>query len=340
MPRVAIVILNWNGQHFLKEYLPSLLAHTPPELAKIIVADNASSDDSVAFLKRNYPSVGLIVLERNFGFAEGYNKALAQVEAENYLLLNTDIEVKNPWLELLLNELDEHPDVAACMPVIRSLKEPNKFEYAGAAGGYIDKYGYPFCRGRIWNVCETDEGQYNSRREVFWATGACLLIRANLFHKVGRFDPDFFAHMEEIDLCWRLKQQGYKISVIPSSQVYHLGGGTLKNSSPFKLYLNFRNNRYLLYKNLSDNQLKKTLRVRYVLDFAAFMKFVLFGQLAYARALWKADREFWKNLPVLKEKRKKLAPSKEFPETTYPKSVLFQYFLRRKKKFLDLHFGQ
>jgi hypothetical protein len=270
---IAVVILNWNGRKYLEQFLPPLVQHSRDE-AEIIVADNASSDDSVAFLREHYPSIRIISNPSNEGFSRGYNLALKQVEADYYVLLNSDIEVTPNWIRPVIDLMEKDRSVAACQPKILSFYERTKFEYAGAAGGFIDKYGYPFCRGRIFQSLEEDNGQYNDAIEIFWATGACMFVRADLFHQSGGLDEDFFAHMEEIDLCWRLKNEGYRIMYCPDSTVYHIGGGTLPKISWRKTYFNFRNNFYLLYKNLPDNLVNEVFAKRLVLDGIAAMKFL------------------------------------------------------------------
>ncbi len=252
MKQAAVVILNWNGKKFLEEFLPSVIKYSS-DAADIIVADNASEDDSVDFLKKNFPQVKIILNEQNYGFAEGYNKALSKVEAKYYILLNSDIEVSKDWIEPVISCMEKDEKIGACQPKIRSLHEPEMFEYAGASGGFIDKLGYPFCRGRLFHTLEKDNGQYDDKKEVFWATGACLFVRSDLYNKLGGLDSDFFAHMEEIDYCWRLKNYGYKVYVCPESIVYHVGGGTLPKAPYCKTYLNFRNNLTLLYKNLPSD---------------------------------------------------------------------------------------
>ena len=250
--KTAVVILNWNTEGFLKEFLPGLLHSVKNvEGAEVIVADNASTDGSMTVMKEFFPSVRTIVLEKNFGFTGGYNKAFDQIDSEYFLLINSDIEVTDGWLEPLVQWMDTHPECGACAPKLHSWQEREKFEYAGAAGGYIDRFGYPFCRGRVMKRLETDRGQYDSPADVFWATGACLMVRSSLYRKLGGLDERFFAHMEEIDLCWRMQLEGYKITVVPQSVVYHVGGGTLPASSPFKLFLNYRNNLMMLENNLA-----------------------------------------------------------------------------------------
>ena len=250
--KTAVVILNWNTEGFLREFLPGLLRSVENvEGAEVIVADNASTDGSIKVMQEEFPQVRTIVLEKNFGFTGGYNKAFEQIDSDLFVLINSDIEVTDGWLEPLVRWMQEHPECGACAPKLHSWQEREKFEYAGAAGGCLDLYGYPFCRGRILKTLETDHGQYDSPADVFWATGACLMVRSSLYRELGGLDDRFFAHMEEIDLCWRMQLAGYKVTVVPESMVYHVGGGTLPATSPFKLYLNFRNNLMMLENNLS-----------------------------------------------------------------------------------------
>ena len=250
--KTAVVILNWNTEGFLKEFLPGLLHSVEKvEGAEVIVADNASTDSSLKVMQDLFPQVRTIALDRNYGFTGGYNKTFEQIESEYFVLINSDIEVTEDWLGPLVDWMDTHPECGACAPKLHSWQEREKFEYAGAAGGYIDRYGYPFCRGRVLKRLETDNGQYDEARDVFWATGACLMVRSSLYRKLGGLDDRFFAHMEEIDLCWRMQLEGYKVTVVPQSIVYHVGGGTLPATSPFKLYLNFRNNLLMLENNLA-----------------------------------------------------------------------------------------
>ena len=292
MKKVSVVILNWNGVGMLQKFLPSVLAHSKGEEVEICVVDNASTDGSVAYLEENFPSVRLIVLDKNYGFAEGYNRSLQQIEAEYVVLLNSDVEVTPHWLEPLVDYMDAHPKVAACQPKIRSERNKEYFEYAGAAGGYLDKYGYPFCRGRIFDVVEKDEGQYDTIQPIFWATGAALFIRLKDYKDVGGLDGRFFAHMEEIDLCWRLRSRGWEIVCIPQSMVYHVGAATLKKENPRKTFLNFRNNLLMLYKNLSEKDLKHVMFVRGVLDGVAAFFFLLKGDRQNAYAVIQARKEF------------------------------------------------
>jgi len=261
---VAVVILNWNGKKFLEKFLPSVVSNSGD--AEIIMADNNSSDDSISFMAINYPNIRIIKNSENGGFAKGYNDALKQIKSDYYILLNSDIEVTPNWIDPLFDLMENDSMIAACQPKLRSYYQQDEFEYAGAAGGFIDKWGYPFCRGRIFGHLEKDEAQYENVEEVFWATGAAMFVRAKYFWEVGGLDEDFFAHMEEIDLCWRLKNKGYKIMVHPQSVVFHVGGGTLPKNSPTKTYLNFRNNFYLLYKNLPKKRFKRVFIFRLIWD--------------------------------------------------------------------------
>ena len=329
---LAIVILNYNGRKHLEEFLPSVLQYSSSY--PIIVADNASTDDSVTFLQAAYPSVKLLLNSKNEGFAGGYNTALAQVKAKYFLLLNSDVEVTAHWLEPMLKLMESDENIAACQPKIRSYRQKELFEYAGAAGGMIDYLGYPFCRGRIFDSCETDTSQYNDSREVFWATGACMLVRAKVFQELGGFDADFFAHMEEIDLCWRMKNAGYTIFYCAESTVSHLGGGTLQKSNPFKTYLNYRNGLALLAKNLPSNQLVSTIFSRLVLDGVSGVKLFLGGNFGDVWAIIKAHFAFYAWLPALLKKRK-IIQAKEVSHI-YQKSIVWQYFAKGKKKFSEL----
>ena len=329
----AVVILNWNGRKYLEQFLPLLIRYSNGE-AEIIVADNASNDDSISFLESNFPSVRIIRNYANEGFARGYNLALKQVEADYYILLNSDIEVTPDWIRPVIDMMEKDPSIAACQPKIRSYLDRSKFEYAGAAGGFIDKYGYPFCRGRLFQSLEEDLGQYDDATEIFWATGACMFVRADLFHQAGGLDEDFFAHMEEIDLCWRLKNLGYKIMYCPQSVVYHIGGGTLPKISWRKTYFNFRNNFYLLYKNLPDNLVMEVFAKRFILDGIAALKFLFTAGFKDFWAIYKAHTSFYSTLSKTKAKRKLLRH--EPLHQVYRKNIVFEYYLRRKKKFTEL----
>ena len=290
MKRTAVVILNYNGEEMLRRFLPSVVEYTPG--ADIIVADNASTDGSVALVKEKFPTVGLIILDRNYGFADGYNKALESVVADYVLLLNSDVEVTPGWLEPLVAALDADESVVACQPKVLDFKRKTHFEYAGAAGGFIDRYGYPFCRGRIFDTVEEDCNQYDTACDIFWATGAALLVRTAAFRAVGGLDGSFFAHMEEIDLCWRLRARGHRIMCVPGSKVYHVGGATLSAGNPKKTYLNFRNNLLMLYKNLPADELRCVMRVRCLLDYVAALKFAVTGEWSHCKALFRARRDF------------------------------------------------
>ena len=332
MTETAVVILNFNGITFLEKYLPTVLQHSGK--TEIIVADNASTDNSVDFMKTHYPQVRLLVNTENAGFAGGYNWALKQIQAEFYVLLNSDIEVTAGWLTPLLELMRSDKQIAACQPKIRSALRKDYFEYAGASGGYIDKLGYPFCRGRLFETVEKDTGQYDDAREVFWATGACMVVRADIYHKLGGLDAAFFAHMEEIDFCWRAKNEGYKIMVQPRSVVYHVGGGTLPKNSPRKTYLNFRNNFILLYKNLPDNKLRKVLTARLLLDGLAGLKFLAEGHWKDMLAIIRAHFFIYGHWRILRKKRKELKQGKV--SMVYEKSLVKQYFFHKKKYFSQL----
>lgn len=328
--RIAVVILNYNGKRFLERFLPAVIGRSS-HMADIIVADNASTDDSVFFMEQHYPSIRLIKNSSNGGFAAGYNEALQQVDNEYYVLLNSDIEVGENWLEPLLSMMDSDPLIAACQPKLLSFADKAYFEYAGAAGGFIDKFGYPFCRGRLFQHVEKDDGQYDSSMEVFWASGACMFVRSELYHKMGGLDSDFFAHMEEIDFCWRLKNVGYKIMYCPHSEVYHIGGGTLPKNSPRKTYLNFRNNLSMLYKNLPNSFFTYVMFTRLFLDGIASMKFLIEGGWGDFFAVLRAHAHFYRKLPALRAKRKKINP--QAVSRVYRKNIVIEYFIKRKITF-------
>lgn len=337
MERVAIVILNWNGAKMLTRFLPNVLDYSRKD-ATVYVADNASTDNSVELLKQHFPEVRLILLDKNWGFAEGYNKALDLIDAEYYVLLNSDVEVSHHWLSPLVEFMDNHPEAAACQPKLLSEKDRDSFEYAGACGGFLDKYGYPFCRGRIFDTVERDDGQYDYDVEVLWATGACLMIRASDFKLSGGFDARFFAHNEEIDLCWRLRLMGRKIFCIPDSFVFHVGGGTLPKNNPMKTYLNFRNNLLMLYKNLPENELHKVMRARMFLDYVAAFKSLVTGCFGDFKAIVKARKTFRKWLPDYVSVRKQIQQIRKENDIAgiYNISVLWQYYVKGHKKFSDL----
>lgn len=335
MDKLAVVILNWNGAEMLRRFLPSVTNYSKGEGITVYVADNASTDNSKTIVEKEFPTVRWIQLDWNYGFAEGYNKSLSRIEAEYYLLLNSDVEVSKDWLIPLLKYMDTHPDTAACQPKLLSWKDRTKFEYAGACGGYIDRYGYPFCRGRIFNTVETDEGQYDTIAPIFWASGAALMVRSADFWKVNGLDGRFFAHMEEIDFCWRLHNLGRKIVCIPQGVVYHVGGATLNKTNPRKTFLNFRNNLLMLYKNLPSQDVKIILNLRGWLDNIALAKFYLSGNKGEAQAVIKARNEFKKMLPDFEASRQTIQESKVvnvIPEI-YQGSILTAYYLKGTRTF-------
>lgn len=334
MKKVAVVILNYNGKKFLEEFLPNVIANTNAEMADVIVADNASTDGSKEFMREHFPAIRLIDNGSNGGFATGYNLALRQIEAEYFVLLNSDIEVTPGWIEPVVELMDAHPEIAACQPKILSYCERNKFEYAGAAGGFIDRYGYPFCRGRVFQTLEEDRGQYDDVCEVFWATGACLFVRADLYLKHGGLDDSFFAHMEEIDFCWKMKNLGYKIFCCPQSTVYHIGGGTLPKSSSRKTYLNFRNNLSLLYKNLPQSRVFWVISYRIVLDWVAAFKFLCGGGLKDFWAVARAHADFYRRMHSIRQMRKTLH-NHEVGQM-YQRNIVFENYLRGRKTFSSL----
>ncbi len=350
MKKLAIVILNWNGCDMMRRYLPSVLQNS---VGDVIVADNASTDGSVEMLFDEFPQVPVIVLEQNFGFAEGYNRALAQLpDYEYYLLLNSDVEIRQKsWNAPMMEYMDKYPECAACQPKLRALMAPEKdggkkrntqhvawFEYAGAAGGFLDKYGYPFCRGRVFNTVEKDEGQYDDIVPLLWGTGAALMVRASDWRESGGLDGRFFAHMEEIDLCWRLRTMGRTIVCIPESTAYHLGGATLNQGNPRKTFLNFRNNLLMLYKNLPEAELKSVMRMRCVFDYLAALQFLLKGDVKNCAAVFKARCEFLRIRPDFDKERRRiqqLRKNQRVPERV-AFSLLWQYYARGKKTFKEL----
>ncbi len=338
MKKVAVVILNWNGVHLLRHYLPTVCQYTSSDLADIYVADNGSTDNSLDVLKKEFPDIHVIAMPDNTGFASGYNIALDSIQHPYIVLLNSDVAVTPNWLEPLVGYADENPDVAASQPKILSDRNRRFFEHAGACGGYIDKYGFPFCRGRLFDHVEEDKGQYDTVTDIFWATGACLFIRNADFKKAGGLDPLFFAHMEEIDLCWRLRQFDRRIVCIPQSAVYHQGGATLDMDNPRKTYLNFRNNILMLYKNLPAKDRQKTLFIRMLMDGIAALGFMAKGKVGNVRAVWRAHRdarsmirENYRNA-YSKGGRQKLLGIFPYSE----KSIVSEYYLKGKKRFSDL----
>lgn len=336
-PRTGVVILNWNGEALLREFLPSVVEHTRPEVGTVIVADNGSTDDSLRLLRREFPSVEILAFSRNHGFAQGYNLAIKELASrfEYILLLNSDVKATANYLEPLVAWLDEHPAYGAVQPKLLSYREPQMFEYAGACGGYLDRHGYPYCRGRIFDVCERDNGQYDTPADVFWATGAALLVRSKAYIDCGGLDPDFFAHMEEIDLCWRMQLAGWKLAAVPQSTLYHLGGGSLPASNPRKTYLNFRNNLLMLHKNIPHSCRTRLLLERRLLDTVAWAKFVATFDWKNAGAVWRAHRDFARmrhNYSHMQGASANLLAAQ--PQGRL--SILKQFFLNRKKRYSDL----
>lgn len=329
---VAVVILNFNGRKFLEEFLPNVIQNSIPH--QIIVADNASTDDSVKFLQENYPDLRLIKISENLGYAGGYNYAFKEIESDYYILLNSDVETTPNWIDPVINLMKQNEKIIACQPKIKSYHQKEYFEYAGAAGGYIDHLGYPFCRGRIFSSLEKDQGQYDDNISVFWATGACLFVKSKAFHELGGLDERFFAHMEEIDFCWRAKNNGYQIYYCGESTVFHVGGGTLKAESPFKTYLNFRNNWFLLYKNLNRDEFKFIRNRRKRLDLLAAIQFLAKGKKENANAILKAHRDFKK---MKKNYRSSQKLGLKHPQIL-KKSLINEYFVKARRTFSSLQF--
>lgn len=333
MKKVAIVILNWNGRAFLEKFLPSVIEYSI-DIADIFVADNASNDDSISFLINNYPDINVIKNNENGGFSKGYNDALKKINYKYYVLLNSDIEVTKNWVTPIINLMDNDQKIAVCQPKLLSYSNNQKYEYAGAAGGFIDKYGYPFCRGRIFTTIENDNSQYDDSKEIFWATGAAMFVRAEIYHKIGGLDEDFFAHMEEIDFCWRVKNLGYKVMYCPESVVYHVGGGTLPKNNSKKTYLNFRNNFCLLLKNLPTKRLFVVFPIRLFLDYIAVIKFLFEGGYKDFFAVVKAHFSFYLSIPKMLKKRN------SYPHYNvkgiYKRCIVWDYYILRKTKFSQL----
>ena len=345
-PKVAVVILNWNGKKWLEKFLPSVI-ETNYNTLEIVVADNASTDDSLAFLNENYPEITQIVLEKNWGFADGYNKALEKVEADYFVLLNSDVEVEEDWISPIVDQMEKDVSIGAAQPKIRDQKQKELFEYAGASGGFLDFLGYSFCRGRLFDDLEIDEGQYDDPIEICWATGAALFIRAELYHNIGGLDGDFFAHFEEIDLCWRIRRAGYKIMVFPDSVVYHYGGGTLATSSPRKTYLNYRNNLLMILKNETGSRLLGILFIRLNLDVISSFKLLLDGEMKKFLAVYKAVFAFLFNCIKWYKKRQEMNKvineiriGSARSEMIYSKSVVWQYFKNGVKIFSQLPYSK
>ena len=329
--KTSIVILNYNTADYLRRFLPPLLDSIKGLDAEVVVADNASADASLEVMASGFPSMRVIALDRNYGFTGGYNRALSEVDAELYVLINSDVEVPAGWLEPLTAYMDAHPECGACGPKLLSFADRSSFEYAGAAGGFIDRYGYPFCRGRLLTTSEKDEGQYDTQRLVHWVSGACIMVRSKVFHALGGFDEDFFAHFDEIDLCWRMQLAGWKVASVPSSVVYHIGGGTLPQTSPFKLRLNYRNNLLTLWKNLpatfGPRKARLRLTARMLLDGVAAAVYLLKGQWSSFPQVWKAHREF-------RRLRGKVTPASGHKvDGLYPGCILFDRIFRKNRIF-------
>lgn len=343
-PDLAIVILNYNTRQHLATFLPSVVKYSAGY--RIILVDNGSPDDSIAFVQEHYPDLEILDLKVNYGFAEGYNQALKQIQAEYYLILNSDVEVTENWIEPVLSAMQNDPTMAIAQPKIMTWSDKSRFEYAGAAGGWIDTLGYPFCRGRIFNHIEEDHGQYNTPQSCFWASGAAFFIRAELYHQFGGFDGDYFAHNEEIDLCWRLKRAGYQVWCIPESVVYHLGGGTLEYENPRKVFLNFRNSLFTLLKNESTARLLFLIPARLVLDGVAAFRFLIKRQYGAIGAIWKAHRSFYGNFrDTLRKRRVNRALVEQHrigaanTDGIYGGSIVFSHYLGRVKEFAGLTLG-
>lgn len=335
MTKVAIVILNWNGEKYLQQFLPSVLATQFSDF-KVVVADNGSTDHSVQFMQTHYPDIQLIRFDKNLGFAKGYNEALRQIDATYYAILNSDVEVTADWIQPMVHLLDGNPKIAACQSKLLSYSEKNKFEYAGGAGGWIDKYGYPFAKGRIFDYCEEDKGQYDEVEPIFWASGAALFIRSSVFHEMQGFDEYFFAHQEEIDLCWRIQLAEYQIYACPKSVVYHVGGGTLPKGNSLKTYLNFRNNRIMLYKNLRWGRRLWVLSFRNLLDSLSALKGLFTGDGGYCLAVFRAQFGFMKWW--LFHRKESIFPKhkKGFLQGISKKNMVWQHFIKKKKRFTEI----
>lgn len=332
--KVAVVILNWNGRQkgLIEQYLPSVVEYSKE--AEVFVADNGSEDDSLEFIKANFPTVNLILLDKNYGFTGGYNRALSQIEADYFILLNDDVEVTENWIPPLIEKMEADKTIAVCQPKLLSYKDKVSFEYAGAAGGYLDYLGYPFCAGRVFQNLEKDNGQYDKEREIFWATGAAMFVRADVFRSVGGLDEDFFAHMEEIDFCWRVKNAGYKVMYYPQSTVYHFGAATLQTNNPKKTFLNFRNNLLLLYKNLPEENFSSVFFKRRCLDYLAAFVFLLQGNKEDCKAVFDARKDFRKIKKHFYSKRQKNISS--YPSQTLKKSLVLQSKLLHRNLFTQL----
>ncbi|MBR4497914.1 MAG: glycosyltransferase family 2 protein [Bacteroidales bacterium] len=326
---IAVAILNWNGKSWLEKFLSNVVVNSPE--ATVYVIDNASTDDSIPFVQLNFPQVPIIQLDKNYGFAEGYNQGLEHIEADYFVLLNSDVEVTPKWITPIIEKMEANPRLAVCMPKLKSFHNPDFFEYAGAAGGFIDKYGYPFCHGRLFDSIEKDEGQYDNDCEIFWASGAALFVKANIYKELGGLDKDFFAHMEEIDFCWRVKNAGYSIQYIHNSEVFHVGGGSLPKENPFKTFLNFRNNLFMLHKNLPDDCYKTIIFKRRLLDAVSWLNFMVHLDFKNAKEIIHAHKEYRRAISTLNEKRKHI-PSKRIHPEMYSKSIVWAFFVAHKKR--------
>jgi GT2 family glycosyltransferase len=337
--KTSVVILNWNGLEYLRMFLGKLVSCSAGPDTEVCLADNGSTDGSADWAAEHYKDIHIIRLGRNFGFAEGYNRAVEKIDSEYYVFINSDVEVTPDWLKPLTDFMDKNPGAAACQPKILDYNKKDHFEYAGAAGGYIDRLGYPFCRGRIFDFKEKDKGQYDNQAEIFWSSGACMIIRSDAWKKSGGFDNDFFAHMEEIDLCWRLSMMGFSIGFVPDSRVYHIGGGSLAYESPFKVYLNFRNSLWMLYKNLPDGKLFTRLFIRMLFDGVAALGFLVKGRLRSFFAIVKAHKGFYGNIKKLKEKRriiKSMSSDSGLPRLVVNKCIVFEFYFKGRKTFGSL----
>ncbi len=332
--KVAVVILNWNGKTLLKKFLPSVVKYSMDE-AEIYIADNNSTDDSISFIKQNYPEIKIVQNKKNGGYAKGYNDALQHIDADVYALVNSDIEVTSGWLTPVIDQFKNNPNTVAVQPKLLDFKDKSKFEYAGAAGGFVDFMGYPYCKGRIFMDLETDQNQYDNSYDIFWATGACFFIRSEIYHKLNGFDEDYFAHQEEIDLCWRIQNEGYKIQYVGASTVYHVGGATLKESNPHKTFLNFRNSLFTIAKNVPKRYMFLVVFFRLILDGIAGIKFIFELRPVHTWSIIKAHFSFYANLPKMLRKRKHIS----FKQTKYYHtfSIVWQHFILRKNKFTELN---
>lgn len=338
MHSFSIIIVSWNALHHLKTFLPSVTRTDYPDY-EIILADNASDDGSAAWVRERYPSVKIATFDDNYGYCGGNNRAVSYTDGDILLFLNNDVEVEQNWLHALNKCFEENPDAGAAQPKMLAYEQPDHFEYAGAAGGFLDKHGYPFCRGRIFDTLEKDRGQYNKPSDIFWASGAALAIRKDLFKELGGFDEDFEFHMEEIDLCWRLQNAGYKVRYCPESVVYHLGGGSMPMGSPRKVFYNYRNNLKMIWKNSSRDSLLSRFTARYFLDIIAAKRSLFTGQVAEFWAIARAHVSFWKSFSKIRRKRKELQQNRKIdvdPETLMPFSIVREYFFRKHTTFEEL----